>query len=106
MSDDDYTIDPAVAVDVPAVEPEVESEPEPEPEALKRIHPSAVLGYVPTRVEIGDDEFFIGYWGKQRLYGCPYCPYSTTDGNGFVDVHVLSKADAGEARHVVHLSVD
>lgn len=104
---------PPVAEPEPEPEPEPVAEPvaEPEPEAetpaveeevkppLTRIHAAAPLGYVPTAEEINGEEFFIGFWNDKRNYGCPICTFSTLEGPGTVEFHILRKIDAGDSKH-------
>lgn len=79
--------------------------------AEPKIHPAAADG---VTVEVPDDpeeKYFIGMWGDLRNYGCPYCPYATIgsgegDGNGTVELHILSKIDAGDIKHRAALVIE
>lgn len=71
-----------------------------------RIHPSAAIGDLGIAPEGVQQEFFIGMWGPKPNYGCPYCSYATLsstddgeDGHGQIELHVLSKIDAGDFVH-------
>jgi hypothetical protein len=75
--------------------PSAESEP-----VETRVHPSAAVNETPVAPEGVDPEYFIGMWAKGiPLYGCPYCPQSTIDGPGDIELHILAKIDAGDFNH-------
>ena len=48
-------------------------------------------------------EYYIGLWSGKPNYGCPYCGYATLDGSGSVEIHILSKIDQGNLKHLVAL---
>lgn len=52
--------------------------------------------------------YFIGMWGDYPNYGCPYCleaqlADSPEQGTGIIELHILSKIDAGDVRHMAAL---
>jgi hypothetical protein len=48
-------------------------------------------------------EYYIGLWSGLPNFGCPYCGYATLDGSGAVEIHILSKIDQGNLKHLVAL---
>lgn len=79
------TAETAATIETPAVE--------------VRIHPAAAEGELPALPDGADPEYYIGLWGKTPLYGCPYCTYSSIQGSGAVEFHILAKLDTGDLAH-------
>lgn len=79
--------------DTPAPTPIAEPEPEP-PE----VFPLADAG-----------PYYIGMWGEYPNYGCPYCleahlADTPEQGTGIIELHILSKIDQGDVRHMEALN--
>jgi hypothetical protein len=93
----------AAEIDTPADAGETPADPaaETETEALApKIHPAARRTDTPEVPGEGvDPEYFIGTWSGKPLHGCPYCPWTTLEGSGAVELHVLSKIDSGDLPH-------
>lgn len=66
-------------------------------------HPAA--GSEPPFPLAEPGEYYIGLWSGLANYGCPYCSYSTLDGSGAVELHILAKADQGDLRHLKALDL-
>jgi hypothetical protein len=73
------------------------------PEVLLQTHPSADDGPPFPLAEPG--EYYIGLWSGHPNYGCPYCSYATLSGSGAVELHILSKVDQGNPRHLKALEI-
>lgn len=76
-----------------------------EPEALapSAVHPAAAAGFTEADVDPAKGEFYIGMWNSYPNYGCPYCFYSSIDGSGDIELHILSKIDSGDINHRKYL---
>lgn len=91
----------------PAAEPEPEGEAQdedvldaPKEEPLRStVHPAAPAGFTEADADPEMGQFFIGRWFGKPNYGCPYCTFSTLDGTGAVELHILSKIDSGDIKH-------
>jgi hypothetical protein len=66
--------------------------------------PPPVVGGKPPFPLAEPGEYYIGLWSGLPNYGCPYCGYATLDGSGAVEIHILSKIDQGNPKHLVALN--
>lgn len=45
-------------------------------------------------------DYYEGLWCGIPNYKCPYCIFATLEGSGAVELHILSKIDIGDPRHM------
>ncbi len=68
-------------------------------------HPAAAEVATEAEVEAAKTagEYYIGLWYDKPNYGCPYCSFSTIEGSGAVELHILSEIDSGKLTHMAAL---
>lgn len=83
-----------------APEPEDEDELEAEEAPLRSaVHPAAAATFTAEDVTPDKGQYFIGLWHGKDNFGCPYCSFSSIEGNSTVELHILSKIDSGDIAH-------
>jgi hypothetical protein len=78
--------------------PELEPELEPEP-ALPAVDEESPFPLADP------GEYYIGLWANYPNYGCPYCMYTTIEGSGAVELHILTRLDQGSVTHLKVLDI-
>lgn len=74
------------------------------------VHPSAAAGTTEEDLAEGRTEYgqyFIGMFTEGKpCFGCPYCSWSTIDGDGSgaVEMHIFEQLNAGNIRHMEGLN--
>lgn len=71
------------------------------------VHPAASVEVRRATLDTSEyGKYFIGMWGPKPNFGCPYCPYASIEGEGDVELHILSKIDSGDLKHMAALELE
>lgn len=78
---------------VPKAEPFMGFDPAPTPD-----EPSPAAG--DDRFPLADPgEFYSGLWSGLPLFKCPYCLFTSLEGSGAIEIHILTKIEQGSQSH-------
>jgi hypothetical protein len=105
--DDEPTAEPEPA---PDVEPEPQPEPRPPESKSKAVPESKVPEQKPFPLADAG-KYYDGMWSGIPNYKCPYCHYAVLGrtperGDGAIELHILTRIDTGDPRHLKALELE
>lgn len=104
------TSTPAEAPKQEEVQPPTDDLPAPPPTALDSARSLRLSGSAEDFPLADAGPYYIGLWCGRPNYGCPYClekhlANTPEEGNGVIELHILSRIDQNDARHMEALNV-
>lgn len=92
------------------VQPPTDDLPAPPPTALDRARSLRLSGTAEDFPLADAGPYYVGLWCGRPNYGCPYClekhlANTPDEGNGIIELHILTRIDQNDARHKEALNV-
>lgn len=92
------------------VQPPTDDLPAPPPTALDQARSLRLSGTAEDFPLADAGPYYVGLWCGRPNYGCPYClekhlANTPEEGNGVIELHILSRIDQNDARHLEALNV-